>query len=73
MDTQTNPRQGSHHWVMTLAIPGRLSSTMHGTITPRSGATRQDTFEELREELTRQDASLERANVMFFALEPNQL
>ncbi|WP_371529541.1 hypothetical protein OG302_29485 [Streptomyces sp. NBC_01283] len=65
--------QGSHHWVVTLEIPGRLTSTQSSTFTPPQGWTRRDAFAAIRDELARDNPDLARANVTFFALEPNQL
>ncbi|MFF0729934.1 hypothetical protein [Streptomyces sp. NPDC004134] len=80
MSTQTEqtasraePAQGSHHWVITLEIPGRLTSTYGGTYTPPPGATRSDVYQAIRGDITRQKPELARANVMFFALESNRL
>ncbi|MEU5688028.1 hypothetical protein DEJ48_10760 [Streptomyces venezuelae] len=67
------PPQGSHHWVMTLDLPGRLSVTAANTCTPPQGWTRLDVYTAIREELARSNPDLARANVTFFALEPNQL
>jgi hypothetical protein len=67
--------QGSHHWVLTLQVPRLTSVSGQGTWTPPPGATRQDVFEAIRAHLARQapGMGLERANVLFFSLEPNQL
>ncbi|MFF0725180.1 hypothetical protein [Streptomyces sp. NPDC004134] len=80
MSTQTEqttpriePAQGSHHWVITLEIPGRLISTYGGTYTPPAGATRSDVYQAIRSDIARQKPELEGANVMFFALESNRL
>jgi hypothetical protein len=67
--------QGSHHWVMTLQVPGQGTAHGNGTWTPPPGATRQDVFEAIKARLVSQapGMGLERGNVLFFALEPNQL
>ncbi|MEU4798666.1 hypothetical protein [Streptomyces sp. NPDC023327] len=65
--------QGSHHWVMTLEIPGRLTSTRSATFTPPQSWTRMDAFVAIKKELARSNPELAHANVMFFALESNQL
>ncbi|MFD6434290.1 hypothetical protein [Streptomyces venezuelae] len=72
IETAVRP-QGSHHWVMTLDIPGRLSVTATNTFTPPQGWTRQDAYTAIRDELARSNPDLARANVTFFALESNQL
>ncbi|MEN8650366.1 hypothetical protein ABCR94_06930 [Streptomyces sp. 21So2-11] len=79
MSTQTEKTttaaasQGSHHWVMTLELPGRMAMTASGTFTPHTGFTRHDTFKAIKDDIARQNPELATANVMFFALEPNQL
>lgn len=65
--------QGSHHWVMTLEVPGRMTVTQSGTWNPAPGSTRHDVFTAIRHELASRNVGLGNANVMFFALEPNQL
>ncbi|MGW7194987.1 hypothetical protein [Streptomyces chryseus] len=65
--------QGSHHWVMTVALPGRMAMTASGTFTPPAGWTRHDMFKAIQADVARENPELETANVMFFALEPNQL
>jgi hypothetical protein len=69
------PAQGSHHWVMTLQLPRLVSVSSQGTWTPPPGATRQDVFEAIKAHLAQRapGAGLERAAVLFFSLEPNQL
>ncbi|MCF3119287.1 hypothetical protein IPZ68_06130 [Streptomyces arenae] len=71
-ETAVQP-QGSHHWVMTLEIPGRLTSTQSNTFTPPQGWTRMDAFTAIKNELARSNPDLAHANVTFFALEPNQI
>ncbi|WP_055567297.1 hypothetical protein [Streptomyces atriruber] len=71
-ETTVQP-QGSHHWVMTLDLPGRLAVTGSSTFTPPRGWTRYDAYTAIRNEMTRSNPDLARANVTFFALEPNQL
>ncbi|MFH8891246.1 hypothetical protein ACWGHM_04400 [Streptomyces sp. NPDC054904] len=79
MSTQTEKTtaaaapQGSHHWVMTLELPGRAMQTTFGTWTPPQGATRHDAFMAIKANVATQQPEMERANVVFFALEPNQL
>ncbi|MFI0736838.1 hypothetical protein ACH4PU_01835 [Streptomyces sp. NPDC021100] len=69
----SNPPQGSHHWIITLELPGRSSVTGSGTWTPPAGSTRHDVFTAIKSDITRQHPGLTTANVVFFALEPNQL
>ncbi|MGR3939691.1 hypothetical protein [Streptomyces sp. BRA346] len=70
-------QQGSHHFVLTLQMPqperGYITATFTSTVTPGPDDTRADVYEVLREQITRAHPHLERANVMFFSLEPNQL
>ncbi|MFJ4781684.1 hypothetical protein [Streptomyces sp. NPDC088762] len=72
-DNSAPASQGSHHWVMTLELPGRMAATQYGTFTPPPGSTRHDVFMGIRAEITRQHPELSHANVMYFALEPNAL
>ncbi|GGR40841.1 hypothetical protein [Streptomyces netropsis] len=65
--------QGSHHWIITLELPGRLTSSLYGTWTPPAGATRHDVFTAIKNHITSANPDLTGANTMFFALEPNQL
>jgi hypothetical protein len=65
--------QGSHHYVLTLELPGRMSSTRSGTITPAAGASRHDVFMALRNQISDQHPELSTGNVVFFSLEPNRL
>ncbi|MEU0667812.1 hypothetical protein ABZ508_16640 [Streptomyces lavendulocolor] len=65
--------QGSHHYVLTLELPGRMSSTWSGTITPAAGASRHDVFMALRNQIGDQHPGLSTGNVVFFSLEPNGL
>ncbi|ARZ68739.1 hypothetical protein SMD11_3095 [Streptomyces albireticuli] len=80
MTTQTSPSgarsvqpQGSYHWIMTVELPGRMAKTLYGTWSPPAGASRHDVFMAIKQEMAADDPELGRANVMFFALEPNQL
>ncbi|MFD4863692.1 hypothetical protein [Streptomyces sp. NPDC058412] len=65
--------QGSHHWVLTLVLPGRAAATQYGTLTPAPGATRYDTFLTIRQYVVDEYPELTGATVVFFALEANQL
>ncbi|WP_053628101.1 hypothetical protein [Streptomyces sp. XY511] len=65
--------QGSHCWVLTLSLPSRMSVTQYGTVTPAPGATRYDTFLNIREYVVAENPDLSDGNVVFFALDPNQL
>ncbi|MFE9802759.1 hypothetical protein ACFYP6_28450 [Streptomyces goshikiensis] len=65
--------QGSHHWVLTLELPGRAAMTQSGTYTPPAGTTRYDAYQALRRYVAADHPEMSRANVMFFTLEPNQL
>lgn len=65
--------QGSHHWVLTLEMPGRGMTTQFGTWTPPAGATRFDAFGALRSHIVAQHPEMASANTVFFSLEPNQL
>ncbi|MDI3423633.1 hypothetical protein [Streptomyces luteolus] len=65
--------QGSHCWVLTLELPGRMSTTSHGAFTPPSNWTRYDAFMAIKDEVARQNPELTNANVVFFSIEPNQL
>ncbi|MEU3772025.1 hypothetical protein AB0F11_02200 [Streptomyces sp. NPDC032472] len=71
--TATPATQGSFHWVLTLEVPGRITATQFGTWNVRPGSTRHDVFLAIRQEVAGRYPELANANVMFFALEPNQL
>lgn len=71
MTTQTE--QGSHHYVLTVDLPGKTAATLHGTHTPAPGQSRQDVFLAIRREIARNNPDLERGTIIFFSLEPNQL
>lgn len=71
--TPTADQQGSHHWVMTLELPGYAATTRSGTWTPAPSTTRNDAFTAIRNEIAAQHPEMAKANVMFFAFEPNQL
>ncbi|MFF1476265.1 hypothetical protein ACFVYD_01525 [Streptomyces sp. NPDC058301] len=72
--TTTAPAsQGSHHWVMTVELPGLAMQTLFGTCTPPQRATRHDVFMAIKSDIAQQDPEMARANVLFFSLEPNQL
>ncbi|MBZ4322482.1 hypothetical protein [Streptomyces huiliensis] len=69
----SNPPQGTYHWIITLELPGRGTYSAYGTWTPPAGSTRHDVFMALRGQITAEHPELTHANVVFFALEPNQL
>jgi hypothetical protein len=65
-----------HHWLITLQMPvnnGFGVITTGGTLPIASGSSRAQVYREIRDALTRQDPALERADVLFFSLEPDQL
>lgn len=68
----------THHFILTLQVPlsggtGMASSTFEGACTPRPGMTRAEVYRWLRADVARSHPQLERANVIFFSLESNQL
>lgn len=71
--TPTAEEQGSHHWVMTLELPGYATTTRNGTWTPPPGTTRHDAFAAIRNAITADHSHMAEANVMFFAFELNQI
>ncbi|MGK5627310.1 hypothetical protein [Streptomyces sp. URMC 123] len=71
--TAASTPQGSHHWVMTVEIPGRVTFTEYGTWTPPAGATRHDAFMSIKKHMAVDHPELANANVMYFALERNEL
>ncbi|MGW8558142.1 hypothetical protein [Streptomyces tubercidicus] len=79
MTTQTTQtptqqaQQGTHHWVMTVELPGRAMQTHFSTYTPPAGATRHDVFLAIKNDIARQSPEMARAVVVFFSLERNQL
>jgi hypothetical protein len=71
--SQSVQQQGSHHWVMTVELPGLQTYSAYGTWTPPAGATRHDVFMAIKKKIATEHPELATANVMYFALEPNQL
>lgn len=71
--TPTAEQQGSHHWVMTLELPGYAATTRSGTWTPPPGTTRHDAYGAIRNEIATGHPEMAKANVMFFAFELNQV
>lgn len=67
------PQQGSHHWIMTVDVPGRAALTHTGTLTPPDGWTRSDAFTAIRHEVIRKAPETASAGVVFFAFESNRL
>lgn len=65
--------QGSHHWVITLELPGRVSVTATNTFTPLPGWTRHDVFQAIKHEVAKDYPALADGSVVFFSLEPNRL
>jgi hypothetical protein len=68
--------QGTHHFIFTVQKPGPRGvdvNTFHGTLTPAPSMTRADIYQQLRAEHERRHPHMADANVLFFALEPNQL
>ncbi|MFE4018561.1 hypothetical protein ACFXPZ_14225 [Streptomyces sp. NPDC059101] len=70
-------QQGTHHFVLTLQqqTPGGAIAlaTFANGCTPQPGQTRADVYADLLEAVTYQDPALKGANVIFFALERNEL
>lgn len=66
-------QQGTHHYVMTLELPGRMAATWTGTVTPGVYDTRHDVYVLLRHHATADHPEYTHANVAFFSLEPNAL
>ncbi|MFE2303297.1 hypothetical protein ACFXAW_34465 [Streptomyces sp. NPDC059445] len=60
-------------WVLSVDKPGLVSTTRSGTYTPRPGATREDAYQEICQEVTASHPALRGATVLFFSLELNRL
>ncbi|MGW1767983.1 hypothetical protein ACWCQL_28555 [Streptomyces sp. NPDC002073] len=80
MSTQTaqatapgRAEQGSHHWILTLELPGRAAMTQHGTYTPPAGTTHYDAYQAIRDYVTAGHPELSNGIVSYFALHSNQL
>ncbi|MFD3512565.1 hypothetical protein [Streptomyces sp. NPDC058657] len=75
MPTSTPDRseQGTHHWILTMDLPGHAAATTHGTFHLLPGQTRQDVFVLIRRSMVDKHPSMARANVVFFSFEPNRL
>ncbi|MGW6971704.1 hypothetical protein [Streptomyces sp. NPDC054952] len=65
--------QGSHHWLLTLELPGRAALTQDGTWTPPAGMTRQDAYLAIRRSIAGEHPEMAHANTVFFSIEPNRL
>ncbi|WP_263168139.1 hypothetical protein [Streptomyces sp. SCSIO ZS0520] len=65
--------EGTHHWIITVEQPGRASLTIDGSCTPGLGATRRDVFRDVKAFAESKHPDLRGANVVFFALESNQI
>ncbi|MFB7867333.1 hypothetical protein [Streptomyces sp. NPDC056069] len=65
--------QGTHHWVMTLDLPGRACVTESSTWTPSPGTTRHDAYTQIRAALVSQHPEMRQAVCVFFSLERNTL
>lgn len=70
---QTETAQGSHHYVLTLDIPGCVSGSWFGTVTPSPTATRHDLLTHLMDQIRSENPEFTRASVVFFSFEPNQI
>jgi hypothetical protein len=70
---QTETAQGTHHYVLTLEMPGRASGSWYGTVTPSPNATRHDVLTHLMGQIRSENPEFTRANVIFFSFEPNQI
>ncbi|MFE3770843.1 hypothetical protein [Streptomyces sp. NPDC059122] len=69
-------QQGTHHFVLTLqqqTPSGFAVATFANGCTPQPGQTRADVYADLLAAVTHQDPALKGANVIFFALERNEL
>lgn len=68
--------QGTHHFVITLqrvVNGGFAMATFANHITPAQGATRNDVYRQILQDIASRNPELADANVVFFSLEPNQL
>lgn len=70
------PDQGTHHYILTLQVPFRSAVTVLGTwtgcVTPQ-GMTRADVYDQLRARIAEAHPDYAQGNVIFFALERNEL
>lgn len=68
--------QGTHFIFMALTVPtpnGFMTLRRSGVVTPPVGATRQDMFERLRQQVIAEDPSYAEAVVISFDIQPNKL
>lgn len=68
--------QGTHFWFMTIQTPnasGYFVNSYQGTWTPRTGATRLDTFNDIRRYVDGEDLRARGGIVISFDIQPNQL
>ncbi|KAF0646314.1 MULTISPECIES: hypothetical protein [Streptomyces] len=69
----THTKQPTHHWIITLEVPGRASISRDGTCTLRPGDTRASVLQAIRNTITEEHPVFRSANVLFFSIAPNQL
>ncbi len=67
-------RTGSHHWIITLRSAGGEHATREGTFNPAQSSTRQGAYSDIYDAVvSNMPRSFADADVLFFALESNQL
>ena len=74
--TPTAAEQGTHHYLLTLQAStptGFFVQTWSGSLTPPTGATRQDVCSALRAQFAASEPLLAKNAVLFFDVQPNQL
>ncbi|GAA3032423.1 hypothetical protein FHS39_002563 [Streptomyces olivoverticillatus] len=65
--------QGTHFFLITLDVPGRMQFTSHGTYNPPEGVTRQDAYLAIRQHVVESRPEFQQANVAFFAFDRNEV
>lgn len=64
--------QGTHFWLIAF-ISGRRHASASGTITPKSGATRMEMYNIIRDKLIADMPGLSEASIIAFNIQPNKL
>lgn len=62
-----------YHYLITLAVPSGLWSTVTGTVTPAPGETRSEVYLRIYAQLAAETYPGQQPNVLFWSLEPEAL
>ncbi|MFD5319338.1 hypothetical protein [Streptomyces sp. NPDC127098] len=62
--------QNTHFYILTLDLPGRQQASWVGELIVRPGTRRKEVYDYLRDQIAQQYPAMERANPIYFALDP---